>query len=474
MQSGAGNTVRLSPVKPNGYNSRPMTSPELQGALDYLYSFIDYGTKRSYRYSPEVFDLGRVETLLHGLGDPQLQFRSVHIAGTKGKGSTAAMIEACLRAAGLRTGLYSSPHLIDFTERIRVDGASIPEKQLVELVEKLKPHAAALPEISTYELTTALAFMYFAEWAVDCAVVEVGLGGRLDATNVLRPMVSVITSLSYDHTHLLGDSLTEIALEKAGIIKPDVPVILAPQQIEAERAVRQVATERQAPLMQVNRDWHYAAGERDLSGQSFRIWGEDDHGQAQELWIPLLGHHQVQNATLAYAALQVVDRSGLAVGSEAIRTGLRSVRWPGRFQLLSERPAIVLDSAHNRDSALRLRIALDDYFPGRPVTMVFGASADKDVRGMFIELSPRVSKVIITQTDHPRAEQPETLAGTAESFGLESEIVTPVAAAMEHALRSSSNDHVVLATGSLFVVGSALAAWDEQRTEFVPDQKQPA
>lgn len=451
-----------------------MTSPELQRALDYLYSFIDYGTKRSYRYSPEVFDLERVEKLLHSLGDPQLQYRSVHIAGTKGKGSTAAMIEACLRAAGYRTGLYTSPHLIDFTERIQVDAAPIPEQQLVELVEKLKPHVEAVPEISTYELTTALAFMYFAEQAVQCAVVEVGLGGRLDATNVLRPMVSVITSLSYDHTHLLGDSLTEIALEKAGIIKPGIPVVLATQQIEAERLVRRVAEQRGAPLEQLNREWHYAPGRRDLSGQELRVW-RAGHEQGQEqLRIPLLGHHQVQNAALAYAALKLVDGAGLPVQPKAIRRGMRDVRWPGRFQVISEQPAIVLDSAHNRDSALRLRIALDDYFPGRPVTMVFGASADKDVRGMFLELSPRISRLILTQSDHPRAEDPEALAQVAESFGWQPESVAPVAEAMQRAASTSPPEHVLLATGSLFVVGSALAAWDAQRSEFVSAARQPA
>lgn len=450
-----------------------MTSPELQQALDYLYSFIDYGTKRSYRYSPEVFDLERVETLLHSLGDPQLQFRSVHIAGTKGKGSTAAMIESCLRTAGYRTGLYTSPHLIDFTERIQVDGAAITEHKLVELVDKLKPHVAAVPEISTYELTTALAFMYFAEQAVQCAVVEVGLGGRLDATNVLRPLVSVITSLSYDHTHLLGDSLTEIALEKAGIIKPGIPVVLATQQIEAERAVRRVAEQRGAPLQQLNRQWHYAPGARDLTGQDLRVWQDGEEQQA-ELRIPLLGHHQVQNAALAYAALRVVEDSGLPVPAQDIRRGMQAVRWPGRFQLISEQPPIVLDCAHNRDSALRLRIALDDYFPGRPVSMVFGASADKDVRGMLLELSPRISRLILTQSDHPRAEDPAQLAQIADSFGWEYESVSPVAEAMQFAVRTSPAEHVVLATGSLFVVGSALAAWDPERSEFVPEARQPA
>lgn len=451
-----------------------MTSPELQAALDYLYSFIDYGTKRSYRYSPEVFDLLRVETLLHSLGDPQLQFRSIHIAGTKGKGSTAAMIEACLRAAGYRTGLYTSPHLIEFTERIRVNAEPIPERMLVELVEKLKPHVDSIPEISTYELTTALAFMYFAEQSVDCAVVEVGLGGRLDATNVLRPMVSVISSLSYDHMHLLGDSLSDIAGEKAGIIKQGIPVVLAPQQFEAEGVVRGVAESRGAPLVQLNRDWHYAGTEHNLDGQRLKVWKDQQEGEPSELWIPLLGYHQVQNAALAYTALQTATDGGLAVELDAIRSGLRNVRWPGRFDLISRDPAIVLDCAHNRDSALKLRLALDDYFPSRSVTMVFGASSDKDVRGMFLELSPRITWLILTETDHPRAEKPEALAPVADAFGLQSEIVRPVAAAMDRAIEISDARDVVLATGSIFIVGSALAAWDPRRSTFVHNARQLA
>ncbi|HLF37727.1 MAG TPA: folylpolyglutamate synthase/dihydrofolate synthase family protein, partial [Anaerolineales bacterium] len=400
-----------------------------QEALDFLYSFIDYGRERTYRYSPEVFDLGRVRRLLGSLGDPQEGFPSVHIAGTKGKGSVAAMIEASYRAAGYRTGLYTSPHLIRFTERIRVDGREIPEPDLVRLVERLKAVAPEIPQISTFELTTALAFLHFAELKVNCGVIEVGLGGRLDATNVLTPTVCVITSLSYDHVHLLGASLSDIAREKAGIIKPTVPLVLAPQQSEAEQVIRSIAEQRGAPLYQVNRDWHYAAEQRSLTGQSFRVW-KDTHGAPVRLSIPLLGHHQIQNACTAYAALQLASERGLPVGLEAIRAGMGSVRWAGRFQVLSVDPSVVLDSAHNRDSALQLRIALDDYFPGRPVRMVFGASSDKDVRGMLLELSPRVSRVILTQADHPRAEGPEALLGLIRSFGLPVETVVPVADAL--------------------------------------------
>ncbi|MFQ5944499.1 MAG: bifunctional folylpolyglutamate synthase/dihydrofolate synthase [Anaerolineales bacterium] len=438
-----------------------------QEALDWLYSFIDYGVKRSYRYSPEVFDLARVEALLGSLDDPQDRFPSIHVAGTKGKGSTGAMIESCLRAAGYTTGLYSSPHLIHFTERMRIDGQPIPEMELAALVERLMPHVEAVPEISTYELTTSLAFMYFSDHKVDCSVIEVGLGGRLDATNVIKPLVTVITSLSYDHTHLLGESLSDIAAEKAGIIKANTPVVLAPQQFEADIVVRSIADERDAPVVQINRDWHYAARVRGFDGQTFEVWHAEREDSRLELSIPLLGHHQVQNGAVAFAAVQSASERGLPTEIEHIRQGMSVVEWPGRFQILGQDPAVVLDSAHNRDSALKLRIALDDYFPGRPVTMVFGASSDKDLRGMFLELAPRVSRVVLTQADHPRSEDPAALAKLARAFGFEVEVVVPVAAAMQRAVEEAGAADVVLATGSLFVIGSALAAWDSEQESFL-------
>ena len=444
-----------------------MTYPE---ALDWLYSFIDYGVKRSYRYSPEVFDLARVRELLASLGDPQERYPTIHIAGTKGKGSTAAMVSSGLRAAEYTTGLYSSPHLIDFTERMQIDGEQIPESAFVGLVERLKPSVDAIPEISTYELATALAFMYFADRQVDCAVIEVGLGGRLDATNVIQPLVSVITSLSYDHTHLLGDSLSDIAAEKAGIIKSETPVVLAPQQLEADLVVRAIAEERNAPVVQINRDWHYVATDRSFEGQTFQVWRAGEDSTRADLSIPLLGHHQVQNGAVAYVALQSVSSRGLPIELRQIQQGLAATEWPGRFQVLAHEPAIVLDSAHNRESALKLRIALDDYFPGRQITMVFGASSDKDVRGMFLELAPRVSRVILTRANHPRSEDPETLARLARGFGFDAEVVEPVAAAMQHATEHANVEQVILATGSLFVIGSALAAWDSQHQTFVVDE----
>lgn len=445
-----------------------------QESLDYIYSFIDYSVERSYRYSPEVFELDRVLDLLNRLGDPHEKFSSFHVAGTKGKGSVCALIESCLRAAGYRTGLYTSPHLIRFNERIRVNGEQIKRGEVVELVERMKPHVEAVPELTTYEIITALGFLHFAEQQVAYAVVEVGLGGRLDATNVLKPVVAVITSLSYDHMHLLGESLSDIAREKAGIIKPGVPVIMAPQQYEADRVVEEIAAERGAPLIRVSRDWHFSHGAHDLEGQILNVWPRDEQplmddyveSAGGEEWaphryrIPLLGYHQVVNSATAYAALQTANERGLDVPESAIAQGFRSVSWPGRFQVLSQDPRVVVDCAHNRDSALRLRIALDDYFPGQPVTLIFGASADKDVPGMMADLLPRVSRIIVTQAEHPRATDPEQLADIAHGYGLPVEVVVPVEAALDHAIRNAKPDEVILTAGSIFVAGELLAAWE--------------
>jgi dihydrofolate synthase/folylpolyglutamate synthase len=336
--------------------------------------------------------------------------------------------------------------------------------------------------LTTYEILTAMAFRHFQRSQVEVAVVEVGLGGRLDATNVLSPMVSVITSLSYDHTHLLGEKLSEIAGEKAGIIKTGTPVVVAPQQREALSVIEAVAAERSAPMVLVGRDWHYAPGSHDLGGQTAFIWSASEQAKMDafvqsggtEEWvppkfeIPLLGHHQVVNAAVAYASLSEARARGLEIEERAIREGFRTAAWPGRFQILAQHPAVVVDSAHNRDSALKLRIALDDYFPGLPVTLVFGASDDKDVAGMFAELLPRVRRAILTQAVHPRAADPEAVADLARGFGMPTQVVVPVEAALAKALADASPDEVILAAGSLFVAGEVLAAWERMHASAAP------
>lgn len=443
---------------------------QYQKALDYLYSFVDYSLTKSSRYSVDKFNLGRMHALVEALGAPHRGYPAIHIAGTKGKGSVASLCSTALRAAGYRVGLYTSPHLHDYTERIQLDGQPIAPADLVGLIEAVKPHVAAIPELTTFEITTALAFMYFSRRQVDAAVFEVGLGGRLDATNVVTPTVSVITSLSYDHTFLLGNTLAEIAGEKGGIIKPGVPVVLAPQELEARLVIERIAAERNSPLIQVGQDFQYELETRSLDCQTLRVWQAPDPRWAAgaenaetsapaQLTIPLLGYHQVQNAATAYAALQVFSSRALPIDQAALARGFAQVAWPGRFEILQREPPIVVDSAHNRDSAQKLRQALDDYFPGRPVILLFGASEDKDVEGMFTELMPRVQQVVATQSFHPRALEPECLVELAKVFDRPVKIVSDVAQAFEEAVRLAGGEQVVLVAGSLFVAAGAREAW---------------
>jgi len=456
-----------------------MSKTAYQDALDYIYSHIDYSIKSSYRYSADVFELQRVVDLLEALGNPHARIKAFHIAGTKGKGSVSALIASVLNEAGYKTGLYTSPHLSRFNERIMINGEPIADKGLVELVERVKPSVEAIPGLTVFEILTAMAFTYFAEQGVEFAAVEVGLGGRLDATNVLNPIITVITSLSYDHMHLLGESLSDIAREKAGIIKSGIPVVLAPQQSEAERVVESVAEAEGSPLIHVGHDWLYSPGSHNMDGQTLYIWSRaeqplmdafvdsagGDEWAPPRYQIPLLGHHQVVNAAVAYAAIVEAKNSGLNVKDADIQAGFRNVSWLGRFQILSRDPIIVVDAAHNRDSALKLRIALDDYFPGQPVTMIFGASADKDIEGMLAELRPRVSRFAVTQADHPRSESPEALAVFAHSHGVRVEEFIAVQEAIQWALKKSRPGEVILITGSIFIAGEAIATMKEINLE---------
>jgi dihydrofolate synthase/folylpolyglutamate synthase len=457
-----------------------------QDTLNYLYSFVDYSLTRSFRYSPEKFDLNRMHEFVEHLGNPQETYPVIHVAGTKGKGSVSAMCASALQAEGYRVGLYTSPHLQDYAERIQVDGQPIPHEDLIDLVQEIKPYLDQGTRLTTFEITTALAFLYFARRDVSATVAEVGLGGRLDATNVVVPVVSVITSISYDHTDILGKTLKEIAGEKAGIIKPGVPVVVAPQKDEARLAIEAIAAERSAPLTQVGRDFLFAPISHSLASQSMLVWSSSEQGlidayiesggdqewEPTRLNIPLLGYHQVENAATAYAALQVSRERGLAISDEAVRIGLSRTSWPARFEVLSHHPLVVVDSAHNRDSALKLRLALDDYFPGKPVILVFGASEDKDIEGMFAELMPRVRQVIATQSYHPRAMETERLVKMAHRFGRPVKVVATVEDALAEAVRLAENGAMVLVTGSIFVAAGARHTWysgvnhETKRLEF--------
>lgn len=450
-----------------------MATDTYQKTLDYLYSFVDFSLTRSFRYTPDKFDLGRMFELMKKLGSPEMRYASIHIAGTKGKGSVASMCQSVLQAAGYKTGLYTSPHLHDYAERIQVNGQPIPHEGLTDLVNEIKPIIESIDQLTTFEITTAIAFLYFARQNIDVAVVEVGLGGRLDATNIVTPVISIITSLSYDHTSVLGNTLAEIAGEKAGIIKPGIPVILAPQKEEARLVVARVAENRNAPLVQVGRDYLYAPDSYSLERQSFFVWPASDQPELDryiesggvseweptKLKIRLLGYHQIENAATAYAALQVFKERAFNVKESDIMEGFVRVSWPGRFEVLQRNPTVVVDSAHNRDSALKLRLALDDYFPGEKVVLIFGASEDKDLYGMFAELMPRVDLVIATQSYHPRAMEIDRIVETAHQFGKAVTIIPDVAEALEKAIRAAEDNMIVLAAGSIFVAAGVREAW---------------
>ena len=419
-------------------------------ALDYLYSFVDYSLKHSSELAKADFNLERMFALMQSLGEPQKKYPIIHVAGTKGKGSTSALCASALTEAGYKVGLYTSPHLEDYCERIQVSGKPVSHAELTELIEEIKPHVAKIPKLTTFEITTALAFMAFAKRGVNAAVFEVGLGGRLDATNVVMPCVSVITSLSMDHTAVLGDTLAKIAGEKAGIIKEGVPLVSSPQKPEALKVLERVAREKNAPLTIIGKDVNFELLSSSLEGQNFRIHNS-------EFRIPLLGSHQLTNAVTAYAALKA---SGIEIPDTAIQTGFSQVKWPARFEVARREPPVIFDSAHNDDSFAKLCETLETYFPGRMVTLIFGASEDKNIPGMFREMKAKIKKVIVTRADHPRALEVEKIQRLADQAGVRHEAVTPVSSALARALELSAKDgSIVLSAGSMFVTAEVMREW---------------
>ena len=426
-------------------------------ALDYLYSFVDYSLKHSSELAKADFNLDRMFALMESLGSPQNRYLIIHVAGTKGKGSTSALCASSLKAAGYKVGMYTSPHLLDYTERIQINGEPISHEQLVELVEEIKPYVAKIEKLTTFEITTALAFMAFAKYGVTAAVFEVGLGGRLDATNIVTPKVSVITSLSYDHMAVLGNTLTLIAGEKAGIIKPGVPVVSSPQKDEALQVLERVANEKSAELTLIGRDVTFELIESSLEGQKFILHPSSFILHPLVFNIPLLGNHQVENAATAYAALKA---SRIPITDEQIQKGFSQVQWRARFEVARRETPVIFDSAHNQDSFAKLRETLDAYFPDKKVYLIFGASEDKNIPGMFAEMKPKIKKIILTRADHPRALEVEQIRELADQAGVESEAVTPVKAALARALELSSKDgSIVLSAGSMFVTAEVMSAW---------------
>lgn len=429
-------------------------------ALEYLESFLNYERLASYPYEG-VFELGRVRELLARLGDPHLRYPSLHVAGTKGKGSTCAFAGSILTAAGLRVGLYTSPHLHSFRERIRVGGVPVGEEELAGLVGELR---AALPgmgsgrELTYFEVTTACAFLHFAKAGVDAAVVEVGMGGRLDATNVLAPEVAAITPVSLDHMAQLGGAVGQIAREKAGIIKEGVPVVMAPQAPEAERVIREAARAVRAPLHAVADEVRVEEARMGLSGSWATL--RTPVRLYPEMKVPLLGRHQLANCGTAVRMAELFSerQAGWRITPAAIRQGVARAAWPGRCQLVEGSPPVLLDGAQNGESARALVETVETLFHDRRVVLVVGCSAGKDLEGMARVWGPWAGQVIATRSAAPRAEPAERVAAAFRPSHPGVRAVEPVARALEEAGESAGPDGLVVVSGSLFVVAEGLEA----------------
>jgi dihydrofolate synthase / folylpolyglutamate synthase len=435
-----------------------------EDALAYILSFSDYERSIGGTWPATRFSLARIEALCALLGRPQDDYPVLQVAGTKGKGSTAAMLQAALGAGGWRTGLFTSPHLHDLRERIRLGPALIPPATLAELVAELQPAIARLNErvaelgaVTTFEILTALALLYFSHARADVAVLEVGLGGRLDATSVAHPRVAVITAISLDHRHILGNTIAEIAREKAGIVKEGALVVSSPQVPEAAEVLVATCRERGATLLLGGRDWQWR--EQDGPPDRRTLAVASLYGELAGLRPALLGRHQLVNAATAVVALQALkERDGPAVDANAIAAGLSSVVWPGRFEVVPGRPTVVVDGAHNDDSARRLREALAEQFPGRRLILVIGTSADKDLPAIVRELAPAAARVICTRSRHPRSAPADLLVSLCREEGVAAEEAADVPAALARARLLAHPTDVVCATGSLFVVAEAREA----------------
>ena len=429
-----------------------MTYPE---ALRYLDSFINYEKKDGYDYS-ESFKLERMRRICSLLGDPQKDINSIHIAGTKGKGSTCAMVHSILKNAGFRVGLYTSPHLVSFTERIKINDTFISKSAVAKILEKLKSVIEKMKGArpSFFEVYTALAYLYFKEKKVDFAVYEVGMGGRLDATNVIEPLVTAITPVSYEHMDKLGRSLRDIATEKAGIIKDNTACVIAPQDQEAMCAIERIAKKKNARLVKVGRDIRFKEITAKNESEIFSISGLAS--EYPRLTMRLLGSHQVINAATAVGVIESLGLSGITVPAEAIRKGIASAEWPGRLEIVGRKPYIVLDGAQNGASAKALAEAVRKIFHYKKLILVLGVSKDKDVKRILAELLPISDSVILTKAKIvDRAMEPEKIKKLIKSRTKNVVLTSSVKEALKKAKALAVPKDMILITGSLFVVGEA-------------------
>lgn len=431
-------------------------------ALKWLDQRVDFERQRPSREVADALKLERMRALCAALGHPERGFRSVHVAGTKGKGSTCAMTAAALRGCGLTVGLYTSPHLVDLRERIQIDERMITEADFVLVSRKVADAAARVePEhgpATFFELVTAIAFVHFAEQAVDVGVIEVGLGGRLDSTNVITPEVSVVTSISRDHWQILGDSLPQIAREKAGIFKPGVIAVAIDQRPEVVEVFRQFAAQVGAPLRVVGKEVEYSVRfeASPALGPHMRVSVSGMRHNYEHVAVPLRGEHQAGNCALALAVMDVLGERGFRTPEDRVIDGLARTRLPGRMELVKTKPRMLLDGAHNADSMKTLMKSIGLQIQSDSMVVIFGCAADKDIDGMLRELATGADKVIFTRSDTARAADPRELARKfTDASGKMCQTAPSFEAAVELAKRAVGREDVICVTGSLYLVGEA-------------------
>jgi dihydrofolate synthase / folylpolyglutamate synthase len=413
---------------------------QLSKTIDWLYSLESRG---------EIYKLERMDAALELIGNPHRRIRAVHIAGTKGKGSVAAMLDSCLRAAGYRTGLYTKPHLVNLAERTRISGAEIPAAQMLDYIERLRAiYDRAGLALTFFEFTVAMMFLYFAEAGVDIAVVETGLGGRLDSTNVVTPILSVITPIGFDHMEYLGYTIAAIAGEKGGIIKNDVPVVIGARDPDARLVLTSLAAQRRSAVRLIDRDFSYRS-----HAPAHRL---DYHGlglKISDLEIGLAGPFQHENAAIAVASLEALRAQGWRIDEDAIRRGIGEICWPGRFDVVSKRPLVILDCAHNEMSIAALLETMSiELGPGVKPRLIFGCQSAKEWGAMAAMLGPRVRDVTLTRAKPKSPLEPEELVAHFAAHCPACVERNPIRA-IERVISEMAPDDVALVTGSVYLIG---------------------
>jgi dihydrofolate synthase/folylpolyglutamate synthase len=424
-----------------------------RNVTEYLHSLRGRGAK---------LGLGRVEALVKALGNPQEGYKSILVGGTSGKGSTTVMLSSILMSSGFRVGTFTSPHLSGLTERIMVDGERIPEKEFVRIVNIIKDTIEGLEEHPTFfEVITAAALLYFKERQVDYAVLEVGLGGRLDATRLASPVLSVITNVSLEHTKILGSTVKEIAGEKAGIIQEKGTLVTAAEG-EALEAFGRICREKGSGILVVGIDIIYSREDAGLEGQRFSITVPDSKHEGFE--IPLLGKHQLENAACAVAAAHALIDD---ISADAIRKGLRQVRWPGRMEVMQERPLVLLDCAKDPEAMRCLRETVEEDIPHDRIILVLGISSDKDIGRMVDIIAPIADETIITAHKvMERAAEPERIVEEVKRNSRRYTVIDDVKEAVKRAISMAGEGDLVLVTGSLFTVAEARELWDSEQNAW--------